>query len=200
MVPRVCFIDVDTQKDHLDPDGKRYVQQADQILPNLKKLTDFSIEHHIPVISSVCAFPDDFPFENGIDPHCIAGSSGAEKVSETMSSDFVIMPNEACSQTIHFETQIILPKPDLDIFSHAASKTILEAMPTRKCIVYGVTTELAIKSTVNRLRFFGYDIEVIRDAIAPFDKELEENALLEISQLGARFTKTEKVFGQLNPN
>ena len=40
---RVIFWDVDTQYDFMKADGKLYVPDAEQLIPNLKKLTDFAL-------------------------------------------------------------------------------------------------------------------------------------------------------------
>ena len=40
--PRVIFWDVDTQYDFMKADGKLYVPDAEQLIPNLKKLTDYA--------------------------------------------------------------------------------------------------------------------------------------------------------------
>ena len=51
-MPRVIFWDVDTQYDFMRADGKLYVPEAEQIIPNLKKLADYAHAHGIRVIAS----------------------------------------------------------------------------------------------------------------------------------------------------
>ena len=39
---RIIFWDVDTQYDFMKADGKLYVPDAEHIIPNLKRLTDYA--------------------------------------------------------------------------------------------------------------------------------------------------------------
>jgi len=49
---RVVFWDVDTQYDFMKADGKLYVPDAEQLIPNLKRLTDFAHASRIRIIAS----------------------------------------------------------------------------------------------------------------------------------------------------
>ena len=44
---RVIFWDVDTQYDFMKADGKLYVPDAEQLIPNLRKLTDYAHGHGV---------------------------------------------------------------------------------------------------------------------------------------------------------
>ena len=49
------FVDIDTQRDFLEPDGALFVPGSDQIIPNLVRLSHFALEHKIPVLATACA-------------------------------------------------------------------------------------------------------------------------------------------------
>src|SRR6058998_3950402 len=49
---RVIFWDVDTQYDFMRADGKLYVPDAEQLIPNLRKLTDYAHGHGIRIVAS----------------------------------------------------------------------------------------------------------------------------------------------------
>src|SRR2546427_77234 len=49
---RVIFWDVDTQVDFMRADGKLYVPDAEQIIPHLKKLTDYAHGHGLRIVAS----------------------------------------------------------------------------------------------------------------------------------------------------
>jgi len=49
---RVIFWDVDTQYDFMKADGKLYVPDAEQLIPNLRKLTDYAHGHGIRIVAS----------------------------------------------------------------------------------------------------------------------------------------------------
>ena len=51
-MPRVIFWDVDTQYDFMHADGKLYVPDAERIIDNLKRLTDYAHGHGICLVAS----------------------------------------------------------------------------------------------------------------------------------------------------
>jgi len=52
-VAGTIFWDVDTQYDFIMPDGKLYIQGAEEILPNLSLLTSFARRNDIQVLGSI---------------------------------------------------------------------------------------------------------------------------------------------------
>ena len=49
----VIFFDIDTQYDFMHKDGKFYVQDAEDIIPNLGSITQFALINNIPVFASI---------------------------------------------------------------------------------------------------------------------------------------------------
>ena len=80
--PRVIFWDVDTQYDFMKADGKLYVPDAEQLVANLKKLTDYAHGHgirivasaddHVPEHAEISATPD---WKETFPPHCLRVST-----------------------------------------------------------------------------------------------------------------------------
>ena len=57
---KIIFWAVDCQKDFIEPPGALYVEGAETIKPNLKKLTEFAKENNIFVVNTAdYHFPDD---------------------------------------------------------------------------------------------------------------------------------------------
>src|SRR5437899_5190182 len=86
----VIFWDVDTQVDFMHQDGKLYVPDAESIIPNLKRLTDYAHAHgvrivasaddHVPGHRELSATPD---FRETFPLHCMRGTPGQKKIPET---------------------------------------------------------------------------------------------------------------------
>ncbi len=88
------FYDVDTQNDFMNKDGALYVPGAEEIKPNLRKLTKYARENRIQVIGSVDKhfgtteykeregelqkWGGPFPY------HCMKNKCGQEKIFETV--------------------------------------------------------------------------------------------------------------------
>src|SRR5438132_1186884 len=85
---RVIFWDVDTQYDFMKADGKLYVPDAEQLIPNLRKLTDYAHGHGIRIVASaddhvvnhseISANPD---WKTTFPPHCLRGTPGQRKLA-----------------------------------------------------------------------------------------------------------------------
>ena len=79
----LVFVDIDTQRDFLEPSGALYVAGSQEILPNLERLTRFAQTHRIPILATACAHSADDPELTQFPPHCMAGTEGQKRVSET---------------------------------------------------------------------------------------------------------------------
>ena len=80
---RLVFVDIDTQRDFLDPAGALYVPGAQAILGCLERLTNHARTHAIPVLASACAHePGDAELRQ-FRPHCMVGTAGQARVDAT---------------------------------------------------------------------------------------------------------------------
>src|SRR5215813_5085556 len=116
-MPRLLFWDVDTQVDFIHPDGKLYVPGAEKIVHNLRQLTEFAGRNHVLVVASACAHQDNDPEFEQYPPHCIVGTPGQKKITETRLGDAVTIPNRAVEipPAIAGHQQIVLEKQQLDV-------------------------------------------------------------------------------------
>jgi len=87
------FYDVDTQHDFMDKDGALYVPGAEEIKPNLKKLTEYARIRSIPILGSVDRHfgTEEYKHREGelkrwggpFPDHCMHMSKWMEKIPET---------------------------------------------------------------------------------------------------------------------
>src|SRR3989442_12776119 len=87
---RVIFWDVDTQVDFMRADGKLYVPDAEQIIPHLKKLTDYAHGHGLRIVASGDDHVRDHPeishtpdWRPTLPPHRPRGTPGQKKIPAT---------------------------------------------------------------------------------------------------------------------
>src|SRR5207253_1155114 len=70
---RVIFWDVDTQYDFMHADGKLYVPEAERIITNLQRLTNYAHGHGIRIVASaddhVMGHPEIIRARGGADHH-----------------------------------------------------------------------------------------------------------------------------------
>jgi len=194
----VVFWDVDTQRDFMDPDGKLAVPDAQGIVENLKKLTEFAVAGGIPIVASADAHNvDDEEFEQ-FPPHCVAGTDGQKKIPETSVERSQVVDVERLEEQIEAlrsgeMQQLIVEKQELDVFSEPATEQVLFALDPGRIVLYGVATEYCVLRAVRGLRERGFEVTVVSDAIRPVDEASGQEAVGEMEGMGARFSDTDSL-------
>jgi len=162
---KTVFVDVDTQLDFLYPVGALYVPGAERIVPAIERLNRHAAAHGIPVISTVDAHAEDDPEFADWPPHCIAGTLGQHKASATLLDRRVTVPNRECDLALEGADQIVVEKQSVDVFTARNLPRILQALAADRYVVYGVVTEICVRSAVRGLLATGKPVVVVADAI-----------------------------------
>lgn len=204
MKKKILFWNTDTQKDFMKKNGKLYVQDAEEIIPNLGRLTSIARKKNIQVINTadwhymeseeIAEEPDwiyTFP------EHCMVGSEGADFIEETRPVDAVEVD---WNKEYHYDDlsetakahNIILLKDDFDVFK--GNKNIDKLLMLIKpdiVIVYGVTSNICVDKAIRGLLDRKYQVYVVRDAI----KKLPHlpDPVKNWEALGARLVNTSEV-------
>lgn len=151
------FVDVDTQLDFLYPAGALYVPGAERIVPLIAQLNQHAALHRIPLLSTVDAHTeDDLEFAHW-PPHCIAGTLGQRKPECTLLAERAVAPARA--------PQMLVEKQSVDCFTNPHLPGLLAALGARRCVVYGVVTEICVLHAARGLRERGYAVEIVADAV-----------------------------------
>lgn len=188
MEKNLIFWDVDTQADFMLPDGKLYVPGAEAIIPILARLTQWAVQHHVPVIASADAHqPDDEEFSL-YPPHCLAGTPGQKKIPETTLSPRFIIPNRRVADLPRLErcAQIVLEKHKFDVFTNPNADSLLAQLGKQEVVLYGVVTEICVAAAARGLLDRGYRVSVVEDAIQHLDQEKARDFLEEVRRRGGR--------------
>jgi nicotinamidase/pyrazinamidase len=190
----LVFVDVDTQRDFLEPSGALYVPGSTEILPNLARLTDFARRHLIPILATTCAHLPDDPVLMHFPPHCMAGTPGQALVAETFCSDSVVL-NAGERLTGELPLHLTLQKRDLDIFNRPDADELIARynrdQPT--FVVYGVATDYCVRAAVNGLLQRNCRVAIVVDAVRAIDASAEADILSEVARRGALLTITDVV-------
>jgi len=177
--PKTLFWNVDTQEDFIDQSGKLYVQGAEEIRPVLKQITDFAKSEGIRVINTcdyhhinseeLSSTPD---FVTSFPQHCLAGSSGAEFISETLpESPILIDWDLEIAIYAEFDNperfrNIVIRKDAFDVFTgNPYTDKIVQILQPEQVFVYGVSTNVCVDKAVIGLSERGIKVFVFEDAI-----------------------------------
>ncbi|MDM8162096.1 isochorismatase family protein [Labilibaculum sp. K2S] len=174
----ILFWNVDTQFDFMSASGKLYVSGAEQIQPTLKQITAFAKNNNIQVVNTA-----DFHYANSKElsnnpdfitsfpPHCMANTSGAEYVNETIPEtpfsevfwNIQYSRKDICDFIIN--RNIVIRKDAFDVFEgNENTSEVLELIAPKKVFVYGVTTNVCVDCAVVGLAKRGISVYVIEDA------------------------------------
>lgn len=199
--PEIILWCVDAQKDFMQPDGKLYVPGAEKLLPNIRRLIDVARDGRVFLVSHGCFHTVDDPEFKTFPAHCIKGTTGAEFVSEALTTKYVRVPNEPGSrlpENLQQVQQIILEKQTLDIFESRHATGLLERLERNaEFIVFGVVTEYCVRLAAKGLLDRGRRISLVSDAIETLDREAGERTIAELRALGAGFVTTEEALRKL---
>jgi nicotinamidase/pyrazinamidase len=190
----LVFFDVDTQADFMNPTGSLYVQGAETIVPNLKKLMDFARSNRIPVLSSADAHAPDDPSFAQWPPHCVVGTPGQFRIPETSFPSAMVITNRPgrFEPPREWLGQFIIEKQEYDAATNVNFDAILESLGRRRFVVFGVATDYCVRSTALGLRKRGMPVDLVSDAIKEIKPEDGRNAIQEMTAAGIRLVTTDQ--------
>ena len=192
----LVFLDIDTQRDFLDPGGALYVPGSVDILPNLRRLTDFAIDHKIPILATACSHHPDDPELTVFPAHCIAHTPGQARVPATARPFSVILDVEE-RLSGELPPHLTLHKRELNVFSRSDTEELVARYnrdsPT--WVVYGVATDYCVREAVDELMQRHFKVAIVVDAIHAIDRSAEASLLSKFARGGALMTLTEVVCG-----
>src|SRR4051794_23637755 len=168
----VILWDVDTQVDFMEPSGKLYVPNANEVAPAMERLVDAaraagivhvaSADDHELTDPEISDRPD---FRNTYPPHCLRGTRGAEKILETKQRDplplaLIPFPPGLLGPLIRGRREILLLKKNFNVFTNPNCDALLDALDPEELIVFGVATDVcndaAIRGFLQRGRRVGF--------------------------------------------
>ncbi|MDB5352766.1 MAG: isochorismatase hydrolase [Planctomycetota bacterium] len=198
----LIFVDIDTQRDFLEPSGALFVPGSGAIRANLARLTAFAKRRGIPVLATACAHtldeidPEPFP------PHCLIGTPGQERIAETAwEGGTVLPPGRAFEEEGEIPPHLTVEKTRYDVFSRPDADSLVRRYgrgnPT--FVVYGVATDYCVRAAVLGLLARGRKVAVVVDAVRAIDQAGEPEQFREFVAGGAMLTITEVVTTEGSP-
>jgi len=194
------LVDIDTQNDFMDPRGSLYIDQADAIADNVRRLISWADRQGVPVVSSVDTHVENDPEFEQFPPHCIVGTWGHQKISGTL-----VEPNKkislgdkqmdvSCELDVH--RQLVFEKSRFSIFDNPSAAQTLQEIQAETFIVCGVATDYCVKAAVEGLLERGKRVRLVVDAIAGVDKAKSEDIIKVFKAQGVKMVTTSEVIGE----
>ncbi len=187
------FFDIDTQNDFMLPSGALYVPGAEAILPAIARLNRDAADHGIVVVSTTDAHDENDREFRRWPPHCVAGTIGQQKPSETLLERRAVISTVPGVYEIDGAQQIIVQKQALDLFTNPNLPALLERLNAARYVVYGVVTEYCVRCAVLGLLKTGKPVELVTDAIRTLKDDDGRRTLEEFTTAGGILTTAGRV-------
>lgn len=205
------YWDVDTQHDFIAATGLLAVPGAEAILPTLARLTAHAHASGIRIVATAddhdighAEISDAPDWKSTYPPHCMRGTMGQEKVSETaLRNPHLVHPvrhdaDVLGARLLAHDGDILLLKPGTDVFRwNPNADAVLQALAPTRVVVYGVATDVCVVAAVDGLarRLPNAELVVVQDAVAALDAERGRALLGEWSARGISVTTAERLLG-----
>jgi nicotinamidase/pyrazinamidase len=190
----IVFVDIDSQRDFLEPSGALYVPGSRAILPNLQRLTQFATTHAIPILATSCNHTLDDPELAQFSPHCMEGTYGQQRVAATARADSLTL-GLTDRLTGEPPAHLTLHKREFDVFSRPDADDLIarynRSAPT--FVVYGVATDYCVRAAVEGLLARGCRVAVVIDAVRAIDAEKEADLMTDWARRGVLLVMTDRV-------
>lgn len=190
----LIFVDVDTQRDFLEPGAPLFVAGSEAIRPNLGRLATFARANRIPIIATACAHEpgdqeDDFP------PHCVRGTPGQERVEETADGGTMVIEPGSGVVPQFAPLHMTIHKRRYDVFSTPEAEGVFAVYAPHEptFVVYGVATDYCVRCVVDGLLDRNYRVAVVADAVRGVDASREQAMLARFAARGALLTTADAV-------
>ena len=194
----LVFVDIDTQRDFLDSYGALSMEGAGRIRPNLARLTKHARSAGIPVLATACAHTRDDAELKVFPPHCMAGTPGQARITETAwkpEDDVVVAVDGPFDPPETLPAHLTLEKRAVDVFTNPNAARLLDRFnrdrPT--FVVYGVATDYCVGAAVQGLLARGCKVAVVADAVLAIEQKTAPALLKKFVDQGAVLTMTDDV-------
>jgi len=182
--PDTLFWDVDTQVDFMLPTGKLYVPGSEEIIPALRRLTDYAHSHGIRILASaddhvaghreLSATPD---WKATFPEHCMRGTTGQQKIPATeLHNPLVIEPVLEAPGALDRRVRahhgdLLFLKHWFDVFTNPNLLPSLDALRPARIVLYGVALDVCDRYAVEGLlrERPGMPLTVVTDAVRAID-------------------------------
>jgi nicotinamidase/pyrazinamidase len=205
----VIVWDVDTQVDFMLPDGKLYVPGAEETMPAMRRLVEAARAAGVVHVASADdheltdpEISDEPDFRNTYPPHCLRGTTGAEKVLETKQADplplsHVPFPPGLVPELVAGRREILLLKKNFNVFTNPNTGPLLDALDPDEIVVFGVATDVCDDAAIRGFLRLGRRVRFVEDAARGLDEERTAACTAAWREGGVEFTTVDEVVAAL---
>jgi nicotinamidase/pyrazinamidase len=196
--------DVDTQADFMLPDGKLYVPGAEETAPAMKRLVVAARTKGVVHVASADdheltddEISDEPDYHSTYPPHCLRGTRGARKISETEQEDPVPITLEQLPDRYLVGREFLLLKKNFDVFTNPNTGRLLEHLDPEEIVVFGVATDVCDDAAIRGFLERGLRVRFVEDAARGLDEGRVAVCTAAWREGGVQFTTVDEVVNEL---
>jgi nicotinamidase/pyrazinamidase len=193
---KTVYFDIDTQIDFLFPSGSLYVPGAQQLIPALHRLNHHAAKHGHPLVSSMCAHTEDDPEFKQWPAHCVIGTVGQLKPTETLLEKRAVIGVAPGDYPTHGAQQILFEKNQLNITTSPNFHRLVTRLGADRYVAYGVVTEYCVRFAALALLETGKPVSLVTNAIQTLRAEDSAKTLSEFTARGGCLATVDEVCAQ----
>ena len=203
----LIFFEVDTAYDFMRADGKLYVPDAEEIIPQLERLTEHAHNAGIQILASADnhslddeEISDNPDFRVTFPPHCMIGTPGQERIPETAFRNPLVFepvepdPDAVRERVREHRGEVVFHKNKWDVFTNPHTELVLNELDPDAVVLYGVATDYcdryALEGMLERRPRGTYYL--VTDAVKPIYRDAAEQLLAEWARRGVELVTTEE--------
>lgn len=196
--------DVDTQVDFMLPHGKLYAPGAEQTIPAMKLLVDAaraagivhvaSADDHELTDDELSDTPD---YRTTYPPHCLRGTHGARKITETDQFDPVPVTSEPLPERYLAGREFLLLKKSFDVFTNPNTARVLDWLDPSEILVFGVATDVCDDAAIRGFLARELKVRFVEDAARGLDEERVAACTASWREQGVQFTSAAEAAASL---
>jgi nicotinamidase/pyrazinamidase len=196
--------DVDTQVDFVHANGKLAVPGAEAAIPAMARLVEAAHSAGVVHVASAddhelsdAEISDEPDFQATYPPHCLRGTDGAEKISETRQVDPVPLALHDVDDRWIDGREFLLLKKSFDVFTNPHADRLLARFDPDEVIVFGVATDVCDDAAIRGLLARGRAATFVEEASAGLDEGRTAACVAAWREAGVRFASVDEVVAGL---
>jgi nicotinamidase/pyrazinamidase len=192
--------DVDTQVDFVRANGKLAVPGAEEAVPAMARLVEWARSEGIAHVASAddheltdAEISEEPDFRSTYPPHCLRGTRGAEKISETRQADPVPLALTDVPDRWLQGREFLLLKKHFDVFTNPNTDRLLNLLDPDEIVLFGVATDVCDDAAIRGLLDRGRTVLFVEEASRGLDEARTAACTAAWREGGVRFVTIDEI-------
>jgi len=191
------LIDLNTQRDFLDPLAKCLVRNGRELIPAVRRVIAWAKWNHVPVVSAMDCHRDGESAHDGFPRHCIDGTAGQRKIPVTLFGSHIRIEADCTLATpldlFNKYQQVIFHKRTHDLFANPKADRFLTQLRAEEFVLFGVGLEFSVEALALGLLARNRRVTVVADCCGYWNASEADLALRRMHAKGADLVTVEQL-------